>query len=138
MYIPCAESLVRGGYFLRHEQTGGYDTLTSAQSLLRDLVEAHARALAALPVLPAPNAPKVDAGDAEERVGDGGRGTEQSLLDVAKAGLATDTDVRAFMHACGRACVRSGSGLLCFLRFCLQQVDVPMPACGRGCVSIMV
>ena len=104
MYVPSAQALTHGGYFVprappppppspsqppagtdqQAESAGAvrradvvqYDTILSAQQMLRSLVQAHGKQLAALP----------------RSDGTVGAGT---LLDLANQGLATDTNVRA-------------------------------------------
>ncbi len=72
MYIPSAMALTRGGYFVRRPGTDKFDTILSAQQILRSLVRAHGEQLAALP-----------------REGAAGG----SLLELANAGLVSDSNV---------------------------------------------
>lgn len=56
VYVPSCLALVRGGYFARRGRgaAGGWDTLTSAQQLLKGVMDAHGPLLQSLPVLPVP------------------------------------------------------------------------------------
>jgi hypothetical protein len=79
MYLPSATVLTKGGYFIRRPGIDRkYDTILSAQELLRSMVQAHEKQLAAWPralSLPSHGA-----------AGKGGG----SLLDLVNEGLATD------------------------------------------------
>ncbi|GAX75551.1 hypothetical protein CEUSTIGMA_g2994.t1 [Chlamydomonas eustigma] len=83
MYIPSATELTRGGYFLRRESSGQFDTINSAQQILRSLVQSHRKELSALPATVALQ------GEASG-----------SLLDIANKGLATDSDATLAVDAC--------------------------------------
>ncbi len=84
MYVPSASQLVRGGYFSQRRSSAGWDTLTSAQQLLKGLVDAHGPQLAQL-------------------AAPGGAG---SLQDLAMRGLAAEDNVR------GHAQTRAGTVLV--------------------------
>jgi hypothetical protein len=71
VYVPDAAALVSGGFFYKRPEDGTFDTIISAQHILKSVVDAHRGQLAALPAA-------------------GGGGT---LLEVAEKGLATDDDV---------------------------------------------
>ncbi|KAG1671648.1 hypothetical protein FOA52_006879 [Chlamydomonas sp. UWO 241] len=128
VYVPCAEALVKGGYFTRNDATGRYDTILSAQALLRATVAAHAHQLAAMPaptpaVAPAA-APGADAAPLASASSDAAAQEQQqqqaaagqppkqpkppkqskqrSLLDVANSGLTGDAsaaDAVSAVHA---------------------------------------
>nr|8A22_Bw Chain Bw, mS29 [Polytomella magna]8APN_Bw Chain Bw, mS29 [Polytomella magna] len=50
LYIPSAFTLTRGGFFYRRPGTDLFDTLTSAQHLLKGLLDCHQAQLAKLPL----------------------------------------------------------------------------------------
>ncbi|GIL73286.1 hypothetical protein Vretifemale_3502 [Volvox reticuliferus] len=51
MYVPSCAALVQGGYFARRGSSRRWDTLTSAQQLLKGLLDAHGAQLKQMPVL---------------------------------------------------------------------------------------
>lgn len=98
MYVPTASALTKGGYFIRRQGSDGkydgkYDTVLSAQGILRSMVQAHEKQLAALPRRASPPV-------AGGVVVHSGRG---SLLDLVNNGLATDNVSRMKRKACDRA-----------------------------------
>jgi hypothetical protein len=80
LYIPDATALVRGGFFYRRAGGEGYDTIISAQHVLKSVADSHKDALARLPLAPGAPQPR-------------GVGEGATLLDVATAGTSTDDDV---------------------------------------------
>lgn len=100
MYVPSASALTRGGYFVPRPGTEQYDTIQSAQYVLRSLVQAHGKQLSQIPS----SAGSAASGSASAGVGSSaaapvikslGKG---SLLDVANEGLQTDSDVSCGGH----------------------------------------
>ncbi|MEW5303254.1 MAG: hypothetical protein WDW36_005962 [Sanguina aurantia] len=71
MYVPTATMLTRGGLFVRREDGIMYDTIISAQHILKSMVDVHGPAL-------------------RELTRRDGRG---NLLDLAVSGLASDDNV---------------------------------------------
>ncbi|GLC44325.1 hypothetical protein PLESTB_000481900 [Pleodorina starrii] len=53
LYVPSCAALVQGGYFSRRGDSSRWDTLTSAQQLLKGLLDAHGPQLKKMPVLAA-------------------------------------------------------------------------------------
>ncbi|GIL42680.1 hypothetical protein Vafri_615 [Volvox africanus] len=51
MYVPSCAALVQGGYFARRGSSRRWDTLTSAQQLLKGVLDAHGAQLKQIPVL---------------------------------------------------------------------------------------
>jgi hypothetical protein len=48
LYVPSAVDLTRGGFFQRRGEDGTFDTLISAQHILKSMADSHAAQLAAL------------------------------------------------------------------------------------------
>ncbi|KAG2500055.1 hypothetical protein HYH03_002332 [Edaphochlamys debaryana] len=103
VYIPSCLELVRGGFF-RQRDSRGWDTLTSAQQLLKAVVDVHGAALKGLPVIrPSPAAtegtPKAEGeagvgpGSAAAAAAGAGKGA-RTLYDVAMRGLQKDDDAQ--------------------------------------------
>ena len=100
MYVPSASALTRGGYFVPRPGTKQYDTIQSAQYVLRSLVQAHGKQLSLIPS----SSSGAASGSASAGVGSSsaapvikslGKG---SLLDVANEGLQSDSDVSCGGH----------------------------------------
>jgi hypothetical protein len=116
LYVPSAANLTRGGFFYRRPD-GSYDTIISAQHILKSVADSHQQQLAGLPVrLEATQqlldgvkvmAAAADRGSSGSREASrrgkgspdkdavvvvGGRGG-LTVLDLVKAGLSTDEDV---------------------------------------------
>ncbi len=49
LYLPSAATLTAGGYFTKRPGSEQYDTIVSAQQLLKAMYDAHQEQLAALP-----------------------------------------------------------------------------------------
>lgn len=81
MYIPSAGALTYGGFFQKRQDADAWDTLLSAQHILKSVHDAHKAQLAALP----------------RALGGAKSG---SLLDLAVAGLATEQDGRLAVESC--------------------------------------
>lgn len=107
MYVPSAWALTRGGYFVRRPDGSPlYDTIISAQHVLKSVRDAHAPQLKQLPL-------RGGGGGAGEAGGKGGGGG--TVLDLVDAGLATD-DVSACHSVLLRGAVcraAAGHSVLC-------------------------
>jgi small subunit ribosomal protein S29 len=83
LYVPSATILTSGGYFLKRPDTEQYDTIISAQQLLKGMLDAHQDDLAQLQ---------------QQRPADGSSSSSSSssgggtLLDLVKKGLSADDD----------------------------------------------
>lgn len=75
LYVPSATTLTSGGYFLKRPDTEQYDTIISAQQLLKGMLDAHQDDLAQLQ---------------QQRPAEGSTGG--TLLDLVKKGLSADDD----------------------------------------------
>jgi hypothetical protein len=49
LYLPSATTLTAGGYFVKRPGTEQYDTIVSAQQLLKSMYDVHQEQLAQLP-----------------------------------------------------------------------------------------
>ncbi|KXZ56537.1 hypothetical protein GPECTOR_1g482 [Gonium pectorale] len=114
LYVPSCVALIRGGYFSRRPGPGGgVDTLTSAQQLLKGLVDSHGPQLKRLPVKAGlgeeeEEAARARAEDrvkaAREAVPDAApeaaeAAAAETLYDVAAYGLSRDDDAAAAVEA---------------------------------------
>lgn len=87
LYIPSATSLVYGGFFTKRPGAQLWDTVLSAQHVLKSVADAHGPALRALPR-------RATSGSASAAGAANG-----SLLDLVTVGLASDTEGRAAVDA---------------------------------------
>jgi hypothetical protein len=106
VYVPDARALVSGGFFYKRPETGTYDTIISAQHILKSVLDSHRAQLEAMPrrvsaPTPAGGATGEAAAKAGAAVGAAGGGAG-SLLDLVLAGLSTDDDVSLRRFACPR------------------------------------
>ncbi|GFR41139.1 hypothetical protein Agub_g1788, partial [Astrephomene gubernaculifera] len=100
MYVPSCSALVRGGYFSPRGDTGTWDTLTSAQQLLKGMLDAHGPQLKSLPVLAPAQQPAAaegtaadaEVGGAEWAAAAAARG--KTLYDVVTGGLTEDDNAQ--------------------------------------------
>lgn len=107
MYVPSATTLTSGGFFYKRPD-GTYDTIISAQHILKSMLESHKQQLAALPQHLSssfggtkPAGSSTDSNNSSSSMQPPSEGSEGlagapangSLLDLVTSGLATDDDV---------------------------------------------
>jgi small subunit ribosomal protein S29 len=122
LYVPSAAALTSGGFFEPRagDEEGTYDTLLSAQAVLRGAAEAHADVLARMPRRWAggPHAAEAaatttttaaeheEAVRAAEEAAGVPRGDKATLMDLVDAGLRADVDEARRAVECVLALVR--------------------------------
>lgn len=84
--MPSCSALVQGGYFSRRGSSSRWDTLTSAQQLLKGMLDAHGPQLKKLPMqtLPAPHQQQEEQGP-----NSGGSGDEKTAATAGSSAAAT-------------------------------------------------
>jgi hypothetical protein len=123
LYIPSAVELTRGGFFYPRGD-GTYDTIISAQHILKSFADSHEQQLASLKLLLPESTELLQSPAAAAAVGGAARGavSEQrdSLRDLVNTGLSTDDNVSRQMLRDGRGMEkrwglgqRAGAARLC-------------------------
>jgi hypothetical protein len=104
LYIPSAVELTRGGFFYPRGD-GTYDTIISAQHILKSFADSHEKQLAGLKLLLPDSTELLQSPAAAAAVGGaaGGAVSEQrdSLRDLVNTGLSTDDNVSRWMRQKG-------------------------------------
>jgi small subunit ribosomal protein S29 len=110
LYVPSAAALTSGGFFERRPDDGTYDTLLSAQAVLRGAAEAHADVLARMPrrrgVSGVGGEAAEEAVRAAEEAAGVPRADKATLMDLLDAGLRADVDETRRAVECVLALVR--------------------------------
>ncbi|WIA19097.1 hypothetical protein OEZ85_003745 [Tetradesmus obliquus] len=104
LYIPAAVELTRGGFFYKRDD-GTYDTIISAQHILKSFADCHDKQLAghklqlpeSLQLLQSPAAAAAVGGAAGGAAVSKGR---DSLRDLVMTGLSTDDNARLAVDCC--------------------------------------
>lgn len=104
LYIPAAVELTRGGFFYKRDD-GTYDTIISAQHILKSFADSHDKQLAgyklqlpeSLQLLQLPAAAAAVGGAAGSAAVSEGR---DSLRDLVMTGLSTDDNARLAVDCC--------------------------------------
>lgn len=94
LYIPSAADLTRGGFFYKRPH-GTYDTIISAQHILKSMSDSHGKQLVALKLRLQESMDLLHSPAAAAAVGGAGRGAKagDSLSDLVNTGLSTDDNV---------------------------------------------
>ncbi|KAI8473917.1 MAG: mitochondrial ribosomal death-associated protein 3-domain-containing protein [Monoraphidium minutum] len=124
LYVPDARALVAGGFFYKRPggTTSAYDTIISAQHILKSVLDSHKEQLEALPlsryaplaartgaagVAAGGDAAAAAAGSDSSAAGGGGGGSGAAggggygtLLDLVNSGLETDDNARLAVSCC--------------------------------------
>jgi hypothetical protein len=101
LYIPSAADLTRGGFFYPRGD-GTYDTIISAQHILKSFADSHEQQLAGLKLLLPESKELLQSPAASAAVGAaaGAAVSQQrdSVRDLVNTGLSTDDNVGILMH----------------------------------------
>eukprot|EP00879_Flechtneria_rotunda_P024773 GHRR01026283.1.p1 GENE.GHRR01026283.1~~GHRR01026283.1.p1 ORF type:complete len:312 (+),score=113.83 GHRR01026283.1:643-1578(+) len=101
LYVPSAAALTRGGFFYKRPD-GTYDTIISAQHILKSVADAHQQQLTGLPVRLQHSkqllgSPAAAVASKTASAGADGAG---SLLDLVNTGLSTDSNGQLAVDCC--------------------------------------
>ncbi|KAF6251103.1 mitochondrial ribosomal death-associated protein 3-domain-containing protein [Scenedesmus sp. NREL 46B-D3] len=99
LYIPSAVELTRGGFFYPRGD-GTYDTLISAQHILKSFADSHEQQAAGLELRLAESAELLQSPAASAAAGAAATQGRGSLRDLVKMGLSTDDNGRLAVDCC--------------------------------------
>eukprot|EP00878_Enallax_costatus_P043286 GHUV01051172.1.p1 GENE.GHUV01051172.1~~GHUV01051172.1.p1 ORF type:complete len:133 (-),score=27.66 GHUV01051172.1:305-703(-) len=93
LYVPSAVDLTRGGFFYKRPD-GTYDTIISAQHILKSMSDSHDKQLAGM---------KLQLQESRDLLGSfagAAKGRKETLLDLVNTGLSTDDNVSTWSCCC--------------------------------------
>jgi hypothetical protein len=132
LYIPSAVELTRGGFFYPRGD-GTYDTIISAQHILKAFADSHEKQLAGLKLLLPESAQLLQSPAAAAAVGGaaGGAVSEQrdSLRDLVYTGLSTDDNVSWGMRQKARGTGEWWAGE--------QSRAAGLPSCSASSIALL-
>eukprot|EP00878_Enallax_costatus_P017811 GHUV01018716.1.p1 GENE.GHUV01018716.1~~GHUV01018716.1.p1 ORF type:complete len:371 (+),score=129.58 GHUV01018716.1:159-1271(+) len=93
LYVPSAVDLTRGGFFYKRPD-GTYDTIISAQHILKSMSDSHDKQLAGM---------KLQLQESRDLLGSfagAAKGRKETLLDLVNTGLSTDDNGQVAVECC--------------------------------------